>query len=250
MPAQNDSSTLVALVTGSAARVGAKILEALHAEGLNVCLHYRGNQKAAQALASRLNQKRGDSCEVLQADLGRVSECAALIESARNRWGRLDVLVNNASAFYPTPIGGIDEAHWDDLMAANVKGPLFLSQAAAPYLRATAGTIVNLVDIYAERPLKDHTVYCIAKAGTAMLTRSLAQELGPQVRVNGVAPGAILWPETGKDEQGKQEILQRVPLRRAGEPADIARTVVFLALSAPYISGQIIAVDGGRSVLP
>lgn len=240
-------ATPVALVTGSAARVGATILEALHDRKFNVCLHYRGSREAAEALSARLNGIRPDSCLTLRADLGNFSQCENIIGAAHRHWGRLDVLVNNASAFYPTPVGTINEHHWDDLMAANVKGPLFLSQAAAPHLRETQGNIVNLIDIYAERPLKEHTVYCIAKAGIAMLTKSLAQELGPRVRVNGVAPGAILWPEAGKDDEQKREILKRVALKRAGEPDDIAQTVVFLATSARYISGQIIAVDGGAA---
>jgi pteridine reductase len=237
-----------ALITGAAKRIGAAIARELHGRGFNLALHYRASRVAAQALQAELEALRPNSTLLLQADLRDTPALIDLTAQAARAWGGLDALINNASDFYPTPIGEITETDWDKLLGSNLKGPLFLSQAAVPYLRARQGCIVNLVDIHAERPMSRHTVYNIAKAGLAMLTKSLAWELGPQVRVNGVAPGAILWPEQGLDEVEKQKILARTALKRPGTPADIARSVAFLICDAPYISGHILPVDGGRSL--
>lgn len=235
------------LITGAAHRIGAQILRRLHGEGMNLTLHYRRSRAPAEALRDELEAKRPGSIQLLQADLHRTENIPALIRQVEERFGRLDLLVNNASSFYPTPLATASEAQWDELMGSNLKAPFFLAQAAASLLRASRGCIVNLVDIHAERPLKDHPIYSAAKAGNAMLVKALARELGPEVRVNGVAPGAILWPEQGLDDDTKREILDRTTLKRPGTPDDIARTVLFLVRDADYISGQIIAVDGGRS---
>ena len=237
-----------ALITGAAKRIGAEISRMLHAEGMNIVIHYRASKDEAEALCNELNALRADSAIVLQADLLTISELPALAKKANDYWGSLNVLVNNASSFYPTPVGEITEAHWDDLMGSNLKAPLFLSQAAMPYLKSSQGNIINIVDIHGFRPMKEHPVYCVAKAGLAMLTQSLARELGPEIRVNGVAPGAILWPENDIDEQTQQLILDRTALKRQGEPKDIAATVRFLIRDADYITGQVIPVCGGRSV--
>ncbi len=247
-----DNATALAgktlLITGAARRVGAVIADRLHAAGMNLCLHYRSSFAAAQALKERLEARRPDSVFLIQADLLELPALDNLVERAYDRWGRLDALINNASTFYPTPVGRITEAHWNDLLGSNLKAPLFLCQAAAPYLEAAEGAIVNIVDIHAERPLKGHPVYSIAKAGLAMLTKSMARELGPEVRVNGIAPGAILWPEAEESEQMRALVIDRTALKRRGAPEDIARTALFLIRDAHYITGQIIAVDGGRSL--
>ncbi len=242
------SQTKVALVTGSARRIGAQTIRQLHASGLNVIVHYRRSGKEAQALIDDLNTERPDSARGLQGDLLETGAAPELIQQAITFWGRLDVLVNNASAFYPTEIGHITEKDWDILVGSNMKAPLFLAQAAADELKHNHGCIVNMVDIHAGRPLKNYIVYSIAKAGLVALTKSLARELGPEVRVNGVAPGAILWPETPNEEEEHQEIIKRTALKREGNPDDIARTIRFLVLDAPYITGQIITVDGGRTL--
>jgi pteridine reductase len=236
------------LVTGAARRVGAAIARTLHAAGADVILHYRTSAAAAESLARELNEARARSAQTLQADLLDVNELAPCIDAAVGAFGRLDVLVNNASTFYPTPMGTITLKDWDDLMGTNVKAPLFLSQAAAPALRKSGGLIINLVDIHATRPLKRFAVYCTAKAALAMLTRALARELAPEVRVNGIAPGPIMWPEDAPDPQLKAKIISQTLLQRQGSPDDVARTALFLAAEAPYITGQILAVDGGRSV--
>jgi pteridine reductase len=236
------------LITGGARRVGAAVVRALHAAGANLVVHYRSSQEDAIALARELNERRSGSVVVQAADLLEPTTPQDLVARALSAFGRLDVLINNASSFYATPVGTITSADWDDLMGSNLKAPLFLSQAAAPALRERGGLIVNLVDIHGLRPLKGHPVYCAAKAGLAMLTRSLARELGPAIRVNGIAPGPVLWPEGNLDETLKQEIIEKTALKRYGTPEDIARTVLFLAKDAPYITGQIIAVDGGRSI--
>ncbi len=238
----------VALVTGSAVRIGAAIVRELHAEGAAVAVHYRRSSEQAEAVAAELNTIRPDSARVFRADLASVAELEAMAADVVAWRDRLDVLVNNASSFYPTPIGSITENDWDDLVASNLKAPLFLSQAVAPALAKSNGCIVNIVDIHAQKPLKAYVVYGPAKAGLAMLTRSLARELGPAIRVNGVSPGAILWPTEGLSDSAKQSILEQVPLKRTGNPSDIASCVRFLVCDAPYITGQIIAVDGGRSV--
>jgi pteridine reductase len=237
-----------ALITGAAKRIGAEISRSLHATGMNIVIHYRGSKQEAQDLCNELNAHRADSAIILQADLLNIDELAPLTEKAVEYWGQLDALVNNASSFYPTPVGSITESQWDDLMGSNLKAPLFLSQAVAPYLKKTQGCIVNIVDVHGFRPMKQHPVYCAAKAGLAMLTQSLARELGPEIRVNGVAPGAIMWPASELDEQTQQDILQRTALKRQGQPEDIANTVRFLIQDAGYITGQVIPVDGGRSL--
>jgi pteridine reductase len=236
------------LVTGAARRVGAAIARKLHGAGANVLLHYRTSTGEAESLARELNGARPQSARTLQADLLDVNQLAPLIDAAVGAFGRLDILVNNASTFYPTPMGSISVHDWDDLMGTNVKAPFFLSQAAAAALRNSAGLIINLVDIHGSRPLKQFAVYCTAKAALAMLTRSLARELAPEVRVNGIAPGPILWPEDAPDAELKAKIISRTLLQRQGSPDDVARTALFLAADAPYITGQILAVDGGRSV--
>jgi pteridine reductase len=237
-----------ALVTGAARRIGAAIAGRLHAEGANVAIHYRQSKAEAGEFCARLNAVRADSARLFQADLNVSNELDKLVDSVVEWSGHLDVLVNNASSFYPTPLGQITEESWSDLVGSNLKAPLFLSQAAAPHLQTSHGNIINIVDIHAHRPLRDHSVYGVAKAGLVMLTRSLAKDLAPDVRVNGVAPGAISWPENGMSDSVKQDILSQVPLQRTGAPEDIAGCVVYLARDAGYVTGQIIAVDGGRSL--
>jgi pteridine reductase len=236
------------LVTGGARRVGAAIVRCLHAAGAQIVVHYRSSQAAAAALAAELNESRPGSVTIVAADLLQAAAPDALVGASLRAFGRLDILINNASSFHPTPVGKITLADWDDLLGSNLKAPLFLSQAAAPYLRTNRGQIINLVDIHGLRPLKAHPVYCAAKAGLAMLTRSLARELGPEVRVNGIAPGPVLWPEGDLNDDLKQEIIAKTALKRYGTPQDIARTALFLARDAPFVTGQIIAVDGGRSI--
>lgn len=243
-----NSEQKVVLITGAAARIGAEISRSLHATGMNIVIHYRSSSTQAEELCASLNQQRADSATILQADLLDTASLPQLVQQAAAVWGRLDALVNNASSFYPTPVGEITEAHWDDLMGSNLKAPIFLSQAAAPYLKQQHGCIINIVDVHGFRPMKDHPVYCAAKAGLAMLTQSLAKELGPEVRVNGVAPGAIMWPASELDAEVQASILERTALKRQGCPADIANTVKFLLLDADYITGQVIPVDGGRSI--
>lgn len=237
-----------ALVTGAAKRIGAVISAALHEAGANVAIHYLNSAEDAEQLASKLNETRSDSAVTVRGDLNNTAALKQMIDHLIKRVGRLDILVNNASSFYPTPLESITEQHWDDLLGINLKAPLFLSKVALPHLKQNGGVIINIVDVHAQRPLKNHPVYSSAKAGLAMLTRSLAKDLSPEVRVNGVSPGAILWPESGISEQLKKNIIAQIPLKRPGAPADIAAAVVFLVRDAPYITGEIIAVDGGRSV--
>ncbi len=245
---QNQSNERkVVLITGAAARIGAEICRTLHAAGMNIVIHYRNSSAQATELCESLNQQRASSAAILQADLLDTASLPTLVLQAAAIWGRLDALVNNASSFYPTPVGHITEAHWDDLMGSNLKAPIFLSQAAAPYLKQQQGCIINIVDVHGFRPMKNHPVYCAAKAGLAMLTQSLARELGPEIRVNGVAPGAIMWPESEMNAEVQASILERTALKRQGCPADIANTVRFLMMDADYITGQVIPVDGGRS---
>lgn len=246
----NDSKTLegkTALVTGSARRIGAVIVRTLHGAGAQVAIHYRGSADEANALAAELNALRPASAAVFQANLNDTGRLPDLAKAVIDWGGRLDILVNNASSFYPTPLGTVTEEQWDDLVGSNFKGPLFMSQACLPALRETRGVIINLVDIHGQRPLKDHHVYSPAKAALAMLTRGLAKDLGPEIRVNGVSPGAVLWPSDGMTDDKKQAILDQVPLARPGSPEDIAGCVLYLVRDAEYVSGQIIAVDGGRS---
>jgi len=247
MPEQTLNDKVI-LVTGAARRIGAAIVTRLHENGARVAIHYRGSAEDAGNLANRLNSIRADSAVAIQSDLLDIDGLPLLISSVFDWGGRLDGLVNNASSFYPTPIGSIDEKQWDELVGSNLKAPLFLSQAAASHLRDSKGAIINIVDIHADRPLRDHPVYGSAKAGLAMLTRSLAKDLAPDVRVNGVAPGAILWPENGMTESVQQSILDQIPLQRAGSPEDIAGCVLYLLRDATYVTGQIIPVDGGRSI--
>jgi len=251
MTINNDPSPLqgrVVLITGGARRVGAELVRVLHGAGASVLVHYRNSADAAHALAGELNRIRPNSVAIECANLFDPDAADQLVGAALREFGRLDILINNASTFYPTAVGETTSAHWDDLMGSNLKAPFFLSQAAAPSLRAQRGLILNIVDIHALRPLKRHPVYSIAKAGLAMLTRSLARELGPDIRVNGIAPGPVLWPEHHMDEDLKREIIAKTALKRHGTPQDIAATALFLAKDAPYITGQIIAVDGGRSI--
>lgn len=236
------------LITGGARRVGAAIARELHAAGANLAIHFRKSAADAAKLAVELNDKRPKSAATIRADLLDVGNLGALVEFTLRHFGTLDVLVNNASTFYPTKIGEITPAAWDDLMGTNLKVPLFLSQAAAPALKKSNGLILNIVDIHALRPLRDYPVYCAAKAGLQMITRSLAKELGPEIRVNGISPGPVLWPEGQSDEKARAKIIERTVLKRMGTPEDIARTALFFAASAPFITGQILAVDGGRSV--
>lgn len=236
----------VALVTGGARRIGAAIVRALHDDGMDVVIHCNRSRPQADALAAELNEARPGSSRVITADLGDDTALHALADGIKEHGG-LDLLVNNASSFYPTPVGTVSAAQWDDLVGTNMRAPFFLAQALTPTLRACHGSIVNIIDIHAQRPMKDHAVYCAAKAGLAMLTRALARELGPEVRVNGVAPGAILWPEADMSEYIQAQIVDATALKRAGTPEDIAEAVRYLA-RARYVTGQIIAVDGGRSI--
>ena len=236
------------LVTGAARRIGAAIVRSMHAAGANVVIHHRDSIDAAAALSAELNRQRTDSALTLRADLADPRATPELIERTLAKFGRLDILVNNASSFYPTPVGEITPRQWEELIGSNLKAPLFLSQAAASELRRREGLILNLIDIHALRPLRGHTVYSVAKAGLAMLTRSLARELAPQVRVNGIAPGPVLWPDGDLEPELKREILERTALKRMGTPEDVARAALFFAQDAPYVTGQILAVDGGRSV--
>ena len=236
------------LITGGARRVGAEVARTLHAAGANMFIHYRSSAAAAIALADSFNKMRPRSAAIHAAHLLNPDAPDEVVAAALLEFGHIDVLINNASSFYPTPVGQITTPQWDDLVGSNLKAPLFLSQAAAPSLRARRGLIINMVDIHGLRPLKEHPVYCAAKAGLVMLTKSLARELGPEIRVNGIAPGPVLWPEGDMDEPVKREIVDKTALKRPGSPQDIARTALFLAANAPYITGQIIAVDGGRSI--
>jgi pteridine reductase len=247
---QDNTDTLtgkVVLITGAAQRMGAVIAETLHTQGMNLVVHYRNSRQAAHALQEKLNTTRPDSVVLVQADLLDTAKINSLVHEAINAWGRLDVVINNASSFYPTPIGSVSEAQWDDLMGSNLKAPFFIAQAAARALAKQRGCIINIVDIHADRPLKSYPVYSSAKAGLIMLTKALARELGPEVRVNAVAPGAIIWPEA-MDDVTKQRIISRVTLKRQGQPQDVAKAVLFLIRDADYITGQIIAVDGGRTI--
>jgi len=239
----------VVLISGGAKRVGAAICRRLHGEGANLMIHYRSSAAEAEALRDELNQQRPDSAALVQGDLHDIDRLPELTAATVRRFGRLDVLINNASSFYPTMVGEIAEKDWHDLIGTNLKAPLFLSQAAAKALRHHHGCIVNITDIHAERPMKSYVVYSIAKAGLVGLTKSLAHELGPEVRVNAVAPGPIMWPEEDPtfDDQERRRIVAHTLLKREGSPDDIARAVLFLVKDAPYVTGVILPVDGGRS---
>ncbi|HEY5365121.1 MAG TPA: pteridine reductase [Casimicrobiaceae bacterium] len=239
----------VVLITGGAKRVGAAICRLLHARGARLMLHYRTSAGEARLLQAELNHLREDSVALIQADLLDLTKLASLVEQSVNRFGRLDALVNNASSFFQTTVGDITPSDWDDLIGTNVRAPLFLSQAAAPALRKTQGSIVNITDIHAERPLKNYVVYSVAKSALVGLTRSLARELAPEVRVNAVAPGPVIWPEENEfDELARQRIISHTPLRREGLPEDVAKAVHFLLADASYVTGETIHVDGGRHV--
>lgn len=238
----------VALITGSARRVGADIARTLHANGVNVLIHYHTSQQAALELCEELNKIRPNSAQILCADLTQFEALPALVGTAYQTWQRLDILVNNASRFYRTPLGQVTKEAWEDLLNSNLTAPFFLSQTAAPLLKQTQGVIINIIDIHANRPMRDYSAYCIAKSGLAMMTKVLAKELGPDIRVNGVAPGSVVWPEgeNALSPADKQKIIQRTALKKAGLAIDIAKTVLFLALSADYVTGHVINVDGGR----
>ena len=237
-----------ALITGAARRVGACIARTLHAEGAGIAIHFRNSAVPANALAGELNRIRPGSAFVTQADLLDIRSLAAMVDAVVGRAGRLDILINNASSFYATPLGNITELQWEDLVGTNLRAPLFLSQAAMPHLKTASGVIVNLIDIHAVRPLRDHPVYGAAKAGLAMLTRAMARDLAPDVRVNGVAPGSVLWPDDGIADRTREAIIRQIPMKRTGEPEDIAGCILYLVRDAAYVTGQIITVDGGRSI--
>lgn len=238
----------VVLITGGAKRVGAAITRALHQQGANVMLHYHTSQQEAETLQAELNQTRADSVAIMQTNLLQTADLPKLIQATLQQFGRLDALINNASSYYATPLGGISEAQWDELTGSNLKAPLFLSQAAADALFASQGCIVNITDMHIERPKKHYIIYSAAKAGLVNLTKSLAQELAPNVRVNAVAPGPVLWPEDNQefDETYRQQVVNQTLLKRTGEPEDIAKAVKFLVYDAPFITGHVLAVDGGR----
>ena len=236
----------VALVTGAGRRVGARIARELHAAGMSVAVHCHRSREDAERLREAFEAARPGSATVVAADLLESGAAEAVVAAAEERWGRLDVLVNNASSFYPTPVGEVTEAEWRDLVGSNLAAPFFLAQAAAPLLRAARGCIVNIADVYGHRPLAGHPVYSAAKAGLVMLTRALAIELGPEVRVNSISPGAVLWPENEDPE--RRRIIDAIALKRSGDPGDIARAALFLVRDAPYVTGQDLAVDGGRLI--
>lgn len=242
------SRTPLALVTGAARRIGAVIARTLHERGCDVLLHFHTSEGEARALADELNKNRPGSAKLVSADLVDPDSVKKLVQYVRGQGERLDVLVNNASRFYPTPVEEATQAQWDDLFGSNLRGPFFLTQSLVPELRAAQGSVINIVDIHADKPMRKHPIYCMAKAGVAMMTKSLARELGPDIRVNGVAPGAIMWPENEPPEQVQKFILDRTVMKRLGDPADIATAVAYLAFDAPYVTGQIISVDGGRSL--
>ncbi|MGH8135315.1 MAG: pteridine reductase [Steroidobacteraceae bacterium] len=236
----------VVLITGSARRIGAAIALAFHDQGAWVAIHYHHSQAAATNLAARMNRRRRRSAIAISADLLDLAAVAALPGAVVKSFGRLDILINNASTFYPTPVGEITTAHFDDLVGTNLRAPLFLAQAAAPELRRRKGLIINIADIHALRPLKRHLVYCSAKAALVMLTRALARELGPEIRVNAIAPGPVLWPAGGVDAKVRRRIVERTALKRTGSPEDVARAALFFATEAPFVTGELLTVDGGR----
>lgn len=241
-------SCKTALITGGARRIGSVIADTLHQSGYNIMIHYRSSAGEAQALTAKLNGIRENSAATVQGDLLDIASIPSIVDTTVETFGRLDVLVNNASTFYPTPIELIDEEFWLDLMGSNLKAPAFMVKSAAKHIREVKGCIINIVDIYARKPLPNHPIYCSAKAGLEMLTKSLALDLAPEIRVNGVSPGAILWPE-GNSSLDQSALLEKIPLNRMGDPNDIANLVRFLVEEGRYITGQVIAVDGGRSVV-
>jgi len=238
-----------ALITGGARRIGSVIARTLHSHGFNIMLHYRSSSADANTLVSDLNAIRENSAASTQCDLMDINCIPGVVESTIETFGRLDCLINNASTFYPTPIELLENDFWVDLIGTNLKAPAFMVKSAAKHLRESNGSIINIIDIYARTPLSDHPIYCSAKAGLEMLTKSLARDLAPQIRVNGISPGAILWPEHETHTLNQEELLKKIPMKRMGTPEDIAKTAYFLIEEASYITGQIIAVDGGRSVV-
>ncbi len=246
--ADSVQSRRVALITGAARRIGAVIARRLHAAGYDVALHARRSRAELDRLVAELERERASSTLALEADLGDVAALPKLVKATVDRFGRLDALVNNAAAFYPTPIGAATPAQWDELFGTNARAPFFMAQAAAPHLAKSHGSIVNIVDIYAEMPLAAHPIYSMSKAALAAMTKALARDLAPDVRVNGVAPGAVLWPDAGKSEMAQEALIERTPLRRIGTPEDIASAVLWL-LDAPFVTGEIVRVDGGRHLV-
>ena len=242
------SRTRYALITGAAQRIGACIAETLHLRGCDVFLHYHSSGGSVEELANKLNAMRPQSAITVQADLGKTEEINRLAGQVQAHTGQLDLLVNNASRFFPTTVGTTTMAQWDELMDSNLRGPYFLTQALLPQLATAGGSVLNLLDVHAVRPMSGHAVYCMAKAGLQMMTLAMAKDLGPQIRVNGVAPGAILWPEQDSTSEDQQKILNKTVMGRAGKPEDIASAVAYLGLDAPYVTGQVLAVDGGRSL--
>lgn len=240
----------IVLITGGAKRVGASIRRLLHANGASLMIHYRSSANEARSLQAELNLQRPNSVAIIQGDLLNLSVLPSIVQETIKHFGQLDVLINNASSYYPTEIGDIKDEQWQDLMGSNLKAPLFLAQAAAIELRKQQGCIINITDMHVERPKKGYIVYSVAKAGLVTLTKSLAHELSPEVRVNAVAPGPVMWPEDNPqfDELYRQRVISQTLLKRIGEPNDIAKAVKFLIQDAPFITGQIIAVDGGRSL--
>lgn len=245
---KNPLTAKVAVITGAARRIGAEIAQALHEAEMNIVLHYNISEEEAVTLCQQFNQKRSGSAVALKADLQNFESGAAFIQKAAETWGRLDVLINNASRFYRTTFGKITEYAWDDLMNSNLKAPFFLSQAAAPFLKANKGSIINITDAHIDAPPRDYSVYCVSKSGLAMLTKVLAKELGPTIRVNSIAPGVILWPEGDNElsENEKNKIVEKIVLKRSGKPSDIAKAVLFFIRDADYVTGQTLSIDGGR----
>ena len=245
---KNNTEKKYALITGAAKRIGASITENLHTHGFDVGIYFNSSSKDAENLCNRLNALRKNSAKIFQGNITK-SEGINLLYKEFFKWsGKIDLLVNNASSFYPTPLGEINDENWDDLIGTNLKGPLFLCQAAHKDLKKQQGSIINLIDIYIKSPPKDHSVYIAAKAGLEIVTRSLARDLAPDVRVNGISPGAILWPEKNMDNKTKEGILNTIPLKRKGSPQDIADCILFLVKTSNYITGQIISIDGGKSI--
>ncbi|MDH5436948.1 MAG: pteridine reductase [Gammaproteobacteria bacterium] len=244
----NELNDKVVLITGAAHRVGATMARHLHSLGMRIIVHYRHSKKAAHALQEELNAKRENSVVLIQADLHQSNKIKSMLKEAAKTWGQLDVVINNASSFYETPVNSATDDQWDDLIGSNLRAPFFVCQNAAPFLKQANGCIINIVDIHADRPLKNYPIYSIAKAGLVMLTKSMARELGPEIRVNAIAPGAIMWPDNDIDDVTKQRIISRTALKRKGEPMDIANAVRFLIDDATYMSGQVLTIDGGRTL--
>lgn len=242
--------TKVAFITGASRRIGAVIARHLHAAGMNIVLHYHQSQEESVNLCEELNTLRLESCVRISADLSIITALPDLIEKSQQIWGRLDILVNNASRFYPTKLESADETAWDDLLTNNLKAPFFLSKAAAPYLKKTQGCIINIADIHGGRPMRDYSIYCISKAGLLMLTKSLAKELAPDIRVNAISPGPVIWPELNNEisAERKQDLIERTALKRVATPLDIAKAVLFYSTQADSITGQVLTIDGGRSL--